>query len=150
MSCVPLWAKRLLRLPGGACPPATLIDVGVAYGTPELYGTFPNAALMLVEPLAEWEPVLQRLAEERGADYVLAAAGSEDGILTLEIPGVLTWATSHADGGVPAAKTASDEGRVGIVRREVPVTTLDHLAADRALRPHSFSRSTLRAPRRRS
>ncbi len=34
--------------------PGTLIDVGVAHGTPELYAAFPDARLLLVEPLADY------------------------------------------------------------------------------------------------
>ena len=33
--------------------PGTIVDVGVAYGTPELYAAFPDARLLLVETLRE-------------------------------------------------------------------------------------------------
>jgi hypothetical protein len=41
------WRPRRLA---GRYNPATIIDVGVASGTPELYAAFPNAFLLLVDP----------------------------------------------------------------------------------------------------
>jgi hypothetical protein len=52
--------------------PRTVIDVGVAYATSELYEQFPGAQILLVEPLAEFEPFLQRIAGKYNAQYVLA------------------------------------------------------------------------------
>jgi FkbM family methyltransferase len=58
---------------------ATVIDVGVGPGTPELYEGFPAARLVLVEPLLEWRPQLEHVREARAADIVIAAAGAEPG-----------------------------------------------------------------------
>lgn len=54
--------------------PATVIDVGVASGTPALYTRFPNARHLLIEPLEEFEERLQTICSRYDAEYVLAAA----------------------------------------------------------------------------
>lgn len=65
--------------------PATVVDVGVGSGTPELFQAFPDAALVLVEPLSEFaEACAAALAGRRGA-HVAAAAGSVDGRATINV-----------------------------------------------------------------
>ena len=59
--------------------PATVIDVGVGPGTPDLYEGFPAARLVLVEPLEEWRPSLEDIREARSAEVVTAAAGAKTG-----------------------------------------------------------------------
>lgn len=66
--------------------PASLLDVGVAAGTPDLYAAFPGVPLLLVEPLAEHEPTLKRLCtERRGSAYEITAAGPEPGSLEIAV-----------------------------------------------------------------
>jgi FkbM family methyltransferase len=55
-----------------------IIDVGVAKGTPGLYDAWPEAQLLLVDPLVEWEGHLRHLTTGRGS-YVMAAAGACEG-----------------------------------------------------------------------
>ena len=55
-----------------------VIDVGVARGTPGLYDAWPEARLLLVDPLVEWEGHLREFAAGRGS-YIIAAAGTKDG-----------------------------------------------------------------------
>src|ERR1700694_398054 len=57
----------------------TVIDVGVAFGTPAIYHAFPRARYFLVEPVAECRPVLEKLKQRLGAEYFLVAAGAENG-----------------------------------------------------------------------
>jgi FkbM family methyltransferase len=57
--------------------PTTVIDVGVNIGTPQLYETYPEARYILVEPLVENLPFLQRICDRLpSAEYVLAAAAA--------------------------------------------------------------------------
>lgn len=53
----------------------TVIDVGVAYGTPQIYRAFPGADYVLVEPLEEFRPILESLKRTLKAHCVPAAAG---------------------------------------------------------------------------
>lgn len=99
------------------CRPRTVVDVGVADGTPELYATFPEASHLLVEPLREFEPVLQALCRTYRAEYVLAAAGAAPGTAALTVGDDLQ-VTSLMERGGSACRT-------------VPLVTLDGLCRDR-------------------
>lgn len=61
--------------------PATVIDVGVARGTRSLYAAFPDARLVLVEPLADVfrESLDKVVKSRRGVEVVQSAAGSAPG-----------------------------------------------------------------------
>lgn len=63
--------------------PATVIDVGVAFGTPQLYDVFPNSQFLLIEPIREFRPFLAAIRSRYRARTVLAAAGPTNG--TVEI-----------------------------------------------------------------
>lgn len=65
--------------------PQTLVDVGVAWGTNELYNPFPDAALLLVEPNPQWKNYIERILQTRTGDAVFAAAGAEESEVTLYI-----------------------------------------------------------------
>jgi len=104
--------------------PATVIDVGVAYGTFDLYQTFPEAHHLLVEPLQEYEPVLQQITRRYRADYILAAAGASPGEITLNV---------HPDLAGSSVFTEAEDSDVNGIPRMVPVTTLDHLCVEKSL-----------------
>ncbi len=106
--------------------PTTVIDVGVAAGTPELYAAFPQARKLLVEPLREWEPTLRDLvaAAPAGSAYELCAAGPEPGELEIGVHRVLACSSVVGD-------RAGDEADVE--RRVVPVRRLDDVVARHGL-----------------
>jgi len=107
----------------GFAPPV-IFDVGVGPGTPELYEAFPDARLVLVEPLEEWRPNFEWLVRERETDTVLAAAGSAPGeveILVHRAP----WCSSVLGG------FRGEDGSG--TRRSVPVVRLDDIASEREL-----------------
>src|SRR5512134_1272129 len=55
--------------------PRTVLDVGAAAGTPELYNAFPKARHILIEPLEENRPRLEEVKKKYGnVEYILAAA----------------------------------------------------------------------------
>lgn len=101
--------------------PQTIIDVGVFRGTYELYLVWPAARLALVEPMLECERALKYICEHRQvpASYVLAAAGAEDG-----------HAMIHFSDDVAGASIVGGGGG-----RQIPVYTLDSLAAKMEWRP---------------
>src|SRR3954454_4728271 len=105
--------------------PATVIDVGVAYGTPELYNAFPDARFLLVDPLEEYAPAIDQIVGRlRDAEWVRAAAGPEPGSITISVnrapalSSTLGQWKGRDDGGTP---------------REVPVVRIDDLVAERSL-----------------
>jgi FkbM family methyltransferase len=63
----------------------TIIDVGVAFGTPPIYQAFPGARYFLVEPVSECGPVLEKLKRQLNAEYFLVAAGAENGEVTFNV-----------------------------------------------------------------
>ena len=71
------WHRDRIRLLGD---PDTIVDVGVANGTPELYAAFPGRRLVLVEPLAGvHSDALDRIKAGRPEVTVMPyAAGSEE------------------------------------------------------------------------
>ncbi len=103
--------------------PATVLDVGVADGTPALYDTFPDARLLLFEPLVEYQATLERIVRERpGASYELAAASAERGELTLNV---------HPDLVGSSAYLEREDSDVNGHPRKVPTVTLDDVCAAR-------------------
>jgi len=56
--------------------PNFIIDIGVGYGTPELYKAFPNKNFILVEPLLEFEKPITEICSIYKAKWVKKAAGS--------------------------------------------------------------------------
>ncbi len=98
--------------------PRTLIDVGVAHGTYELYRPFPDAALLLVEPMAEFEPSIKAICanQKKGASYRMVAAGDHSGNIDIygaEHPGESSILPNEAQ-----------------VKRTVPIVRLDDLTAE--------------------
>jgi FkbM family methyltransferase len=104
--------------------PATVVDVGVAYGTPELYDAFPDARYLLVDPLEEYAEAIGQITTRLDAEWVRAAAGPEPGSITISVnrapalSSTLGQWKGHDDGGTP---------------REVPVVRIDDLVGERGL-----------------
>jgi FkbM family methyltransferase len=63
----------------------TVIDVGIAFGTPPIYEAFPRARYFLIEPVAECRPVLEKLKQQLNAEYFLVAAGAENKEVTFNV-----------------------------------------------------------------
>lgn len=98
--------------------PKTVIDVGVAYGTNDLYEKFPGAHHLLVEPLEEYKSVLDKITKKYHADYELAAAGANEGVLEINV---------HPDLSGSSLLKEVEDSNVNGVPRKVKVITLDNL-----------------------
>lgn len=98
--------------------PATVIDVGVEAGTPELYSAFPNADLLLVEPMEEWRSRLNQLNGARRVHIEIAAAGPRAGEATLYVHRVPALSSLLGDRSGDEQDTQA---------RRIPVTTVDEL-----------------------
>ena len=106
--------------------PRTVIDVGVAWGTPDLYREFPESEILLIEPQAEFEPILKRICGEYQAQYVLAAAGAEPGTAIFNVHSD----SLHSSSLLKEVEGASVDG----VPREVRVATIDQVCAEKGLK----------------
>lgn len=121
---------RFLELYRSVAPaPRHVIDVGVGDGTPWLYEAFPEAHLILVEPLREFEPAIRGILERRAGQCHLCCLAESDGEAVIEVhPWNLT--------GSSLLKTRSSKllGTAGgvleqVERRIVPQRRLDSIAA---------------------
>lgn len=98
--------------------PSTIIDVGVCYGTPELYTAFPDAYLVLIEPLSSLETCLKKILDKYSGEYHMLALSDAVGKMPLSI------SRSGIDG-----STLLD--RVDAEKIDVQVSTLDDLFSSR-------------------
>ena len=109
--------------------PRTILDVGAALGdwSHTAAQAFPAARVVLVEPLAEFTPVLRSLAAGLAtADVVEAAAGATAGERTLNV---------HADLVGSSLLRESEGPQVDGVPRTVRTVALDGLAKELELEP---------------
>ncbi len=106
--------------------PSTIIDVGVGTGTPGLYDIFPQAVLLLVEPLTEFAKDVEDLHRRYGGYYILAAVGRESGSAVLNVHG------DHLEGS-SVLREFEGEHVDGSPRR-VPVVTLDGVCSEKELK----------------
>ncbi|WP_394692860.1 FkbM family methyltransferase [Hyphobacterium sp.] len=92
-------------------PVATVIDVGVQYGTPELIDAFKDRLHVLCEPVEEYHHAIETAYAKRGVSYELdkRAVSDADGEATLALSsiaddGAITHArlNKSAEGGQPA------------------------------------------------
>lgn len=114
--------RQVIRL---GFSPRTVIDVGVAFETRELYEEFSNATVLLIEPLTEFEPALRRICERYKAHYVLAAASDKQGTAILNV---------HDEKLDSSSLRKETEGpSVDGTPREVPTVTIDQVCLERKL-----------------
>lgn len=79
-------------------PVATILDVGVCHGTPELIAAFPKAKHELFEPVEEFKPVIGRVYANVNYSLHLVAVGDENGEVSLRVRRVLDGMdVSHSD-----------------------------------------------------
>ena len=108
--------------------PGTVIDVGVATGTPELYSVFPKAQHLLLEPLVEFEPDIQRWVKQyEHMDYLIAAATNESGETTFYMNKSLQGSSLLS----PAEENSDNVQE----ERVVPMIRLDEVITERKLPP---------------
>ena len=105
--------------------PSVVIDVGVGYGTPELYESFPDSFFLLAEPLPKFEPALTAILKRYRGCYVLAAIGARSGIAAFNVhDSYLQGSSLYKEAMGPAA----DGTEV-----TVPMRRLDEVVAEKAL-----------------
>jgi FkbM family methyltransferase len=102
--------------------PATVIDVGVAYATLPLYTNFSDKRHLLIEPMVEYEGSLKRICKKFDAEYVLAAAGPEDGEISIHIG-------RNLDGSTIMAPSNADE----MYQRVIPMVRLDDVCKQKGM-----------------
>ncbi len=103
--------------------PATVIDVGVGYGTYPLYEAFPKARFILVEPLRDYEGAISRIAGQYDCTVVYKAAGDAPGSLEISVDTENLQKSSFAD------RTPLTNKGHRLEKRMIEVATLDAIVA---------------------
>jgi FkbM family methyltransferase len=104
--------------------PKVIVDVGVGRGTSDLHSAFPEAYLLLIEPLAAFEPVMVSALQGRQGSYVLAAAGASAGTVSIHVHDDLEGSSLYEE-----TMGAEADGFVAAV----PQVTIDDVLAEKRL-----------------
>jgi FkbM family methyltransferase len=113
----PSWRQSFGVLERHGCKPNTVFDIGVAYGTYELYRAFPNAFYHLIDPTPESLHYMRLLQRQLRCKVHQAALGDHDGEVEIEI---------RPD--IQAATLLDDLGDRQVLRRDrVPMRRFDSL-----------------------
>ena len=103
--------------------PTTVIDVGAALGTFDLYEVFPESHHFLIEPVVENEPYLKNICHKLAkADYIIAAAVEKPGEVSLGVnPSLIHSSVSDS------TESVSN----GVNLRKITGITLDQICCER-------------------
>ena len=112
--------------------PSTVVDVGVAFGTPDLYAAFPGSRLLLVDPLEEWEARMQEIVGRApaGSAFEVCAAGANTGEIELSVHRALVCSSTAGD------RAGEDEW---VEKRTVAVRRLDEVVEEKGLAGGPFA-----------
>lgn len=100
--------------------PRTVIDVGVAKGTPPLYEAFPEAYFVLVEPVEDFVPHLEKIVEKYRGEFHTCALTAEPGTAKI-------LKTDALHGSTMMHRLDEDDERLQVVEKK----TLDALLDER-------------------
>jgi len=109
--------------------PATVIDVGAAYGSfaLECHIIFPDARYILIEPLGEYRAYLESVTEKiPNSEYVLAAATAESGEIVINVHPDLVGSSLYRE---------DEDSDVNGVPRTVQAIELDSLLGAGRIKP---------------
>ena len=110
-------------------PPRTVLDVGAADGTAELYRAYPDALVVAVEPIVEQLDALRGVLAGLPAEFHAVAVGAEEGEAELDVDPSNLLKSSFS------RRTALTASNVELAPRRVPVRTLDALLSEHAWGP---------------
>lgn len=82
---VPSFDRLVRLLDRYGLRPRTVIDVGVAEGTPWLYEAWPDARFLLIDPTRESQPHMEAWARRLRAEIIPVALGEAEGALPIRI-----------------------------------------------------------------
>jgi len=106
--------------------PETVIDVGVGYGTMELYEAFPRARHILIEPLEEARASIESIARRfPHVEHTMAAATRRSGQTTINV---------HPDIARSSVYWESDYDPNIVTSRKVKAVTIDQVFREKRLR----------------
>jgi FkbM family methyltransferase len=101
--------------------PATIFDIGVADGTPEIYAAFPDAEYHLFDPSRDSLPYMREIAQRLKATVHNVALGDCEGALTI---------AERPSGGSSVFEEVGEPETPVTARYEVPVRRFDEVIGD--------------------
>jgi FkbM family methyltransferase len=116
---------RGIELLGKLIAPTSVIDIGVADGTPELYSRFPQQRYLLIEANPDCAERLRQLAASMNAVAENVFCGGEAGVVTMNIYNQAFRSSAYTNRRVMVSEK----------QIQVPVVTLDELVAKHQLAP---------------
>lgn len=106
--------------------PRTIIDVGAANGTFDLYDIFPGSHHLLIEPLVEFQLRLEKLTKSMiNAELIIAAATKKSGAITINVHPDLVGSSLYLE---------DENSDVNGVPRTVQGITLDEICQEKELK----------------
>jgi FkbM family methyltransferase len=102
--------------------PATVFDVGIAYGTKDLYRRLPNAKYYLFDPLKESVPHMEKAQKKLNAEIFNIGLGDEDSTISMLVRENLGGSSMFTERGT----LESPE----LATYEVPVKRLDQVVPE--------------------
>lgn len=125
MARKPLKIEAFEKLKSLGVPVGTVVDVGVLNSTWELLTAFQNSRQLLIEPIVEWNEVIERTYSQAGIDFEIIniAASDADGVMNMKVVSVVP--------GKPISHAHLTSQVSGNDLREVTVRKLDSLLAER-------------------
>lgn len=123
------WNKQTLRLIARRLELDynTVLDIGVAHGTPELYKAFNKSNLVLIEPLERYEPSIEKIEKKYKAKWIKSAAGSENTFIDIIVDDQQPSMSSFHQ-----KDMASSSGDV--YKEKIPVKKLDTIVEENKLK----------------
>jgi FkbM family methyltransferase len=103
------------------CKPKTVFDVGVADGTPELYAAYPKAKFVLVEPVREYQPQIDKIMAQYDCRVFWKAAGSQQGEAEITVD-----VTDPQKSSLETRATVTKRDHK-LEKRKIEITTLDSI-----------------------
>jgi FkbM family methyltransferase len=107
--------------------PDVVFDIGVDFGTPELYNAFPDKKFILVDPVAESEDKVAGWRDRIDYDFHCCALGSRKGEIKLNVPATETK-TRHSRASIMEFEDGYNDVFASIEERTVPVKKLDDIS----------------------
>ncbi len=108
----------------------TIVDIGVYRGTLQLYRAFPDAELILIDPLAEARVVAEKVARYRDVKFVEMGVGDREMAIDLHVP-----PGENRSGSSLLRRNVHIRRKRELIRREVAVRPLDKIMAEADLPP---------------
>lgn len=106
--------------------PDIVFDIGVDFGTPELYNAFPKSKFILIDPVAESETKVAGWSDRIDYDFHCCAVGAQSGNITLNVPSTDTK-VRHSRASINEFEEGYNDIFASIEQRDVPLKKLDDI-----------------------